>query len=217
MVKKLNNKGFAISTILYGLLVVIMLITSLLMSTMAFSRKNSKEFTDNVRDELEKKFYNIPESFKRWEEASRYGNVCSYTLVMDNTIEYMNARDGGSINNNQISMPPGAWQYGPYDKTITPGTYRVEYVFDSLPSAIYSVPTRLDSYYHNIPNSGLAFWAAELDTITYGIRFVSFSGNRFIYDTDISNVPTHKGVEFSFKNNTSFSLIIKKISITKLN
>ena len=46
--KKLNNKGFAISTMLYGLLVVLILLITLLMGTMAFNRKNSREFTDIV-------------------------------------------------------------------------------------------------------------------------------------------------------------------------
>ena len=53
--KKLNNKGFAISTILYGLLIVLLLVTSLIMSTMAFSRKNSKEYTEKIVNELEKR------------------------------------------------------------------------------------------------------------------------------------------------------------------
>lgn len=49
----LNNKGFAISTMLYGLLIVIILIISLLMSTMSFTRKSSKEFTESIVNELE--------------------------------------------------------------------------------------------------------------------------------------------------------------------
>ena len=50
---KLNNKGFAISTILYGLLVLIVLTTSLILGTMAFMRKNSKNFVDDVKKNLE--------------------------------------------------------------------------------------------------------------------------------------------------------------------
>lgn len=51
---KLNNNGFAVSTILYGLLIVLILIMTLIMSTMSFTRKNSKEFTDTVIEQLEK-------------------------------------------------------------------------------------------------------------------------------------------------------------------
>ena len=49
----LNNKGFAISTMLYGLLIVIVLIVSLLMSTISFTRKTSKEFNETIVDQLE--------------------------------------------------------------------------------------------------------------------------------------------------------------------
>ena len=50
---KLNNKGFAISTILYGLLIIIVLTTSVILGTMSFTRKNSKEFAEDVKKELE--------------------------------------------------------------------------------------------------------------------------------------------------------------------
>ena len=52
--KKMNNKGFAVSTMLYGLLIVIVLVMGMIISIMAFNRKNSKEFTQTVVDELEK-------------------------------------------------------------------------------------------------------------------------------------------------------------------
>lgn len=54
--KKLNNKGFAIGTILYGLLIVMVLLMSLLMSTMAFGRSNSKKYVDEVIDKLEMRY-----------------------------------------------------------------------------------------------------------------------------------------------------------------
>lgn len=53
--KKLNNKGFAIGTILYGLLIVMVLLMSLLMSTMAFGRSNSKKYVDEIVNNLEMK------------------------------------------------------------------------------------------------------------------------------------------------------------------
>ena len=54
--RKLNNKGFAIGTILYGLLIVMVLLMSLLMSTMAFGRSNSKKYVDEVIDKLEMRY-----------------------------------------------------------------------------------------------------------------------------------------------------------------
>lgn len=53
MMNKLNNKGFAISTMLYGLLIVLILVITTLMGIMSFNRNNSKEFTDVVINELE--------------------------------------------------------------------------------------------------------------------------------------------------------------------
>lgn len=50
---KMNNKGFAISTMLYGLVVIIVLIMFAILSTMSFNRKSSKEFTSTIIDELE--------------------------------------------------------------------------------------------------------------------------------------------------------------------
>lgn len=50
---KLNNNGFAISTLLYGLLIVLILIMSLIMSTMSFIRQNNKDFTSVIVKKLE--------------------------------------------------------------------------------------------------------------------------------------------------------------------
>lgn len=53
--KRLDNQGFAIGTILYGLLIVMVLLMSLLMSTMAFGRSNSKKYVDEIANNLEKR------------------------------------------------------------------------------------------------------------------------------------------------------------------
>lgn len=53
--KKINNRGFAISTMLYGLLIIMVLMMALLMSTLAFTRNNSKKFVNEVVDELQKR------------------------------------------------------------------------------------------------------------------------------------------------------------------
>lgn len=52
--KKINNKGFAISTMLFGLLIVVVLILGITISIMAFNRKNSKEFGEKLIDDLER-------------------------------------------------------------------------------------------------------------------------------------------------------------------
>lgn len=58
--RKLNNNGFAIGTILYGLLIVMVLLMSLLMGTMAFGRSNSKKYVDEIANNLEIREKNFP-------------------------------------------------------------------------------------------------------------------------------------------------------------
>lgn len=50
--KKLNNKGFAISSLLYGLLIVGFLVMVLLMSSMATNRSNTKMLVEKIEEEL---------------------------------------------------------------------------------------------------------------------------------------------------------------------
>ena len=50
--KKLNNKGFAISTLLYGLMLVAFLTVSLLMSIMSTNRKNTSTLIRKIEEDL---------------------------------------------------------------------------------------------------------------------------------------------------------------------
>ena len=50
--KKLNNKGFAITTLLYGLLSVAFLIMTLLMGIMSTNRQNTSVLVDRIEEEL---------------------------------------------------------------------------------------------------------------------------------------------------------------------
>lgn len=50
--KKTNNKGFAISTIIYGLSIMGVLIVSILMGTMSSTRANNKKISKSIEDEL---------------------------------------------------------------------------------------------------------------------------------------------------------------------
>lgn len=51
-IKKLNNKGFAISTVLYSLLIMVFLIVVLIMSIMASNRKSTHDLVETVEDDL---------------------------------------------------------------------------------------------------------------------------------------------------------------------
>lgn len=50
--KKLNNRGFAISTLLYGLMIMSLLIVFALFSNLSTNRQNTVTFVDKVEDEL---------------------------------------------------------------------------------------------------------------------------------------------------------------------
>lgn len=50
--KKLNNQGFAISTMLYGLLIIAVLIIFMLLSIISFTKKSSTDFVNQVEQEL---------------------------------------------------------------------------------------------------------------------------------------------------------------------
>lgn len=50
--KKMNNKGFAVSTVLYSLLVMAALILFLLIGNLSFERKSTNDFVSNIEDEL---------------------------------------------------------------------------------------------------------------------------------------------------------------------
>ena len=49
---KLNNKGFAITTVIYGLSIMAILLISILMATLAANRSNSKQLSQSIEDEL---------------------------------------------------------------------------------------------------------------------------------------------------------------------
>ncbi len=48
----MNEKGFAVSTILYGILIMATLIMTLLISTMAFTRKSNVDLVGSIEEEL---------------------------------------------------------------------------------------------------------------------------------------------------------------------
>lgn len=50
--KKLNNKGFAITTVIYGLAILGILLMAMLMSTMSQARTNNNDITRSIEDEL---------------------------------------------------------------------------------------------------------------------------------------------------------------------
>lgn len=52
MVMNMNNKGFAISTVLYSLIILMSLLLFLLIGTMSFSRDNGSQLVEQIEQEL---------------------------------------------------------------------------------------------------------------------------------------------------------------------
>lgn len=50
--KRINNKGFAISTIIYGTLIMAVMIVMILLSTMSFSNKSTKDLVKEIEEDL---------------------------------------------------------------------------------------------------------------------------------------------------------------------
>ena len=50
--RRMNNKGFAVSTLLYGILIMVFLLIFALMSTLGTTRKNTKNLTSKIEEEL---------------------------------------------------------------------------------------------------------------------------------------------------------------------
>lgn len=48
----MNNRGFAISTIIYGLLILSSAILFLLLGTMSFTREENRDFVEEIEKEL---------------------------------------------------------------------------------------------------------------------------------------------------------------------
>ena len=59
--KKMNNKGFAISSLLYGLLLVAFLVVAVLMSVMAANRKNTSTLINKIEEDLNRHSLTITE------------------------------------------------------------------------------------------------------------------------------------------------------------
>ena len=49
---KLNNRGFAISSVLYSLLIMVFLVVTLMMGIMASNRRSTHTLVDTIEEEL---------------------------------------------------------------------------------------------------------------------------------------------------------------------
>ncbi len=105
---KLNNKGFAISTVLYALLIMVFLIVILMMSIMASNRKATKSLVSTIEAELNR--YNQSATTIAYDENVTYQ---TYTIPSSGwyKIELYGA-EGGGINGKTIKGGKGTYTSG---------------------------------------------------------------------------------------------------------
>lgn len=90
--RKLNNKGFAVSTVLYGLLIMLTLIVILLMSHMSNNRKNTSTLVKKVEEELNR-FSETTANFDQSNDGQEY--IVPYGKAGWYKIELWGASGGG--------------------------------------------------------------------------------------------------------------------------
>ena len=101
--KRINNKGFAISVMLYSILALISMIVMLILLTMAGSRKNNSNLIDNIKEDLNTASYNKLQTFEYT------GGVQTFTVNKNGyyQIELWGASGAGSANSGKGAYTKG--------------------------------------------------------------------------------------------------------------
>ena len=76
----MNNKGFAITTLIYGLAIMMLLLIAIIMATLTSMRKNMKDLTDQIEEEL----------------LSLSNGTVEYTEPSDNYQDFFTVPQGGT-------------------------------------------------------------------------------------------------------------------------
>ena len=107
--KKLNNKGFAISTLLYGLMLIAFLIVSVLMSIMSTNRKNTSTLIKKIEEELNR-YSQTSTEFTSTDGAQEF--IVPYGKAGWYKIELWGAAAHGVSDVNETETGRGAYTAG---------------------------------------------------------------------------------------------------------
>ena len=118
----LNNKGFAITTILYSLLLISILVLTMLLSSYSFERKNTVDLAKTIKNDLnEYTLYNSPATirYRDYQNGAWMDNyVTDGTVAGDTSLGAINkivvrlsnyGLDGDSTINYQIYTEENGW------------------------------------------------------------------------------------------------------------
>lgn len=112
---KLNNKGFAISSVLYSLLIMVFLVVTLMMGIMASNRKSTHKLVDTVEEELNR--YGLSSTEIGYKDNSGNAEAQEYIALQSGwyKIELWGAAGGSTTaqtGGKQIKGGKGAYTTG---------------------------------------------------------------------------------------------------------
>ncbi len=204
---KLNEKGFAISTILYGILLVAVMVIALLMSTAAFNRKTTVDFVKSVEEELNQTAdayipsgtitKTINSQFEKW-EAPKTGY---YRITL--------CARGGDCTSGAIYLVVRQKLYffkptnGAVDVRLTSSSesYSDYSVSNSRNSIIMSASTSSGSSYISGHPGMKSPTSKTSDSIRSGAEQTLHYSGRYFIDTEIINGSSKTYANITFLNN----------------
>lgn len=110
--KKLNSKGFAISTLLYGLMIMSFLIVLALISISGTNRKNTKTLVEKIEDELNR--YSLTDTSGNYEGGEVDNNGREYIAPSNGwyKIELWGASGGNNTSSSPSNGGKGSYTSG---------------------------------------------------------------------------------------------------------
>lgn len=156
--KKLNNKGFAISSLLYGLLLVAFLVVSVLMSIMASNRKNTSSLIEKIDDELSRHSNTVTE-FSSQSEAQEF--IVPYGKAGWYKIELWGAAGAGSIGD----APTNRGSYTSGTVYLEENTHLYFYVGES------GTAGSIDTFNHVYSSTAGGGGATDVRTVSGGANY----------------------------------------------
>lgn len=185
--KKLNNKGFAISTLLYSMIILVMMIVMIMLSIMATTRKTTKELSETIEQELtehaktEAEFnttgtYKIPKDgwykIEIWSGATNkyYSSVISYSTGTNLAFSFSSG--------NVTMSPPVSAEREIYNPGLSFSKAKIKLVSEdaSAPSK-YTYSSTLNNGKYYIGNSSTGqIKVLTVDTSDNSVSFQPLNG-----------------------------------------
>lgn len=185
---RLNNKGFAISTLLYSMIILVMMIVMIMLSIMATTRKTTKELSETIEQELtghaktEAEFnadqtYKIPKTgwykIEIWSDIANkyYSSVVYYTSGTDLYFDFIS---GG------VSLTPSVYPQREIDNSgLSYSKAKIKLVSeDTTEPSKYIISSTLNNGKYYISNSDTGNKVLTVDITDNSVSFEPLNGNK---------------------------------------